>query len=86
MDGPDRFANMSSSVPDLALSFGDMEFAKWDNATHSMKVDIYGPAWQWENSAEGMKFQTTSMGAYFDHYSMSLISARTLNSARFTPS
>mmetsp|Transcript_61709 Transcript_61709/g.149416 ORF Transcript_61709/g.149416 Transcript_61709/m.149416 type:complete len:285 (-) Transcript_61709:30-884(-) len=46
------------SAPDLALSFGDTAFSRLDETTHSVAVDVGGPAWQWMNSWMGYVFNS----------------------------
>jgi len=52
-------------APDLALSFGDTGYSKWDPTTRTMSVDVAGPAWTWMNSGLGYVFYTLMNKAGF---------------------
>eukprot|EP00930_Biecheleria_cincta_P054929 TRINITY_DN4130_c0_g1_i1.p1 TRINITY_DN4130_c0_g1~~TRINITY_DN4130_c0_g1_i1.p1 ORF type:complete len:279 (-),score=52.13 TRINITY_DN4130_c0_g1_i1:590-1426(-) len=41
------------SAPDLAMSFGDTSYSRLDEITHTIDVDVTGPAWQWMNNKDG---------------------------------
>jgi hypothetical protein len=51
--GAYAFSNISGGAPDLALSFGDTNYSTLKG--NSVNVDIFGPAWQWQNSAAGIE-------------------------------
>jgi len=51
--------------PDLSLSFGDTAYSKWDPKTRSIKVEITGPAWAWQNNWKADAMYGVSPGAHW---------------------
>eukprot|EP00932_Pfiesteria_piscicida_P017527 SRR837773.4403.p1 GENE.SRR837773.4403~~SRR837773.4403.p1 ORF type:complete len:288 (-),score=29.90 SRR837773.4403:12-875(-) len=41
------------TAPDLALSFGDAEYSRWDPVSRTLSLDIAGPSWTWMNRVDG---------------------------------
>lgn len=60
-------STLPSTLPDLALSFGDIDFSRLDPTTRTVNVDVLGPAWQWENNEKGFHSYDLSTKV-FSHY------------------
>lgn len=58
------------SAPDLAMSFGDTSYSRFDEVTRTIDVDVTGPAWQWMNNHVGylafVSFKTTGYHYHFE--------------------
>jgi hypothetical protein len=56
------------SAPDLAFTFGDTAYSKWNPQNRTISVATTGPAWTWMNSIAGYAMYTAAhhSGAYYD--------------------
>lgn len=69
------FSNISGGAPDLAFSTGDTKYAQLNRETRQLDINIFGPAWQWQNNAEAYEFHHdlltgpwSHLGVKFHHY------------------